>query len=152
VTQPHLAHAVELDSADTEVVARLSRSTDADTLRVIGLLAELIERCRVLHRKRQAFEKQTRELAAELSRKRRSSRALIGRPRYGSKPGQPKGVHRIQQLHEKGKSLRVIARALDDEGIRPALGLKWTAQSVSNVLKRSVEERLLRQPLPGFEE
>lgn len=147
-----LADVVTLDARDAEVLARLARSADPIVRQVIGLLDKVVERCITLQRERQAFEKQSRELASALSKKRRTTRKPTGRPSYGSKPGQPKGVLRIRQLHEMGKSLRDIARTLDEEGIRPALGLKWTAQSVSNVLRRLEEERLLRQSLPGFEE
>jgi DNA invertase Pin-like site-specific DNA recombinase len=42
----------------------------------------------------------------------------------------------IQAMHTEGRSLRQIATALVDQGIRTARGGEWTATAVKNVLER----------------
>lgn len=55
------------------------------------------------------------------------------------------GIDLIRRHYLAGKSLREIAEALEKQGIPTKLGRsKWSAQSVSNVIKRLKSEGLLR--------
>ena len=63
----------------------------------------------------------------------RQGRATVARNR-ATHEAKVKGT--IEQLHHQGKSLRAIARELNERGITTVLGRQWEAQSVRNVLRR----------------
>jgi DNA invertase Pin-like site-specific DNA recombinase len=69
-----------------------------------------------------------------------------GAPRFGVQakehelvddPAEQAAIARILELHEGGASLRVIARTLDSEGLKPKRGGNWHSYAVSRVLERA---------------
>lgn len=67
-------------------------------------------------------------------------RRKAGWPAYGSTEAEREVIRRVVEAREAGQSLRAIAAMLDAEGIRSASGRPWTAQAVSNLVRRSQAE------------
>lgn len=90
------------------------------------------------------FEKSalTAKLRAARDRRRRETGRCEGPLPYGERPGEEAGLRRILALARKprGKprrSLRVIAEALDDEGVPTRTGAAWSVSSLQVILRRA---------------
>ncbi len=89
------------------------------------------------------------------ARARAAGRRSEGRPPYGSRSERGElvpdaheqaGIARAVALHAEGRSLREIGRTLDAEGFPPKQAARWSAASVSAILRRQEVQAL---PLPG---
>lgn len=58
-----------------------------------------------------------------------------GRKRYGTMPGEPEVIARIQSLREEGMALDRIAVWLNEKGIKSRIGSTWYATTVSRILQ-----------------
>lgn len=64
----------------------------------------------------------------------------------GPRDDEQAAVARIVELRRAGGSYRVIAAALDDEGLRPRKATKWSAAAVRNVVRREMGPELPTDP------
>lgn len=80
-------------------------------------------------------------------RKRAEGGRAEGRPPYGyrSEGGalvpdehEQRGLALMLQLHAEGDSLRVIGQKLEAAGFKPKLAARWSAGSVSAILRRNL--------------
>jgi DNA invertase Pin-like site-specific DNA recombinase len=75
------------------------------------------------------------KLRAARQRLKKTGVRVEGRKPFGHHPNERPVVARIKKLREEGKSLREIARVLNDDNIPTRTGSRWEAQTISNTLK-----------------
>ena len=77
--------------------------------------------------------------------KNKNIKPLLGQVPYGwrvvkgqlvTHKGEQEVVQKMSMLSKKGKSLRQIAKYLQDNGVRPKNGTKWQAASILKILRR----------------
>lgn len=77
--------------------------------------------------------------------KNKNIKPLLGQVPYGWRivkgqlvihKGEQEVVQKMSMLSKKGKSLRQIAKYLQDNGVRPKNGTKWQAASILKILRR----------------
>jgi DNA invertase Pin-like site-specific DNA recombinase len=121
------------------IVAELGASADPFMLHIYAALAEQ-ERRAISDRTKKALAKSTKKLGgyrggpvpdAQLGGKAGGKAVAEAADAFAGRVGPT-----IQAMHVEGRSLRQIAAALADQGIKTARGGEWTATAVKNVLER----------------